>query len=99
MKHIRKHLCLGLALLALFSFCLLFLGGNFLHNHIHHHDTSQSLEECPFSQLLTQSLLLLIVLLTALVLKNRPFSFTTVPPFVSKTHQFFPNLRAPPVIA
>ena len=57
MNIFKKKISLSFALVASLFFFSVFLGGEFLHNHIHHHGTQQEQNDCPFYQLATQILL------------------------------------------
>jgi hypothetical protein len=99
MVHFRNKLFLAIAFLALSVFLPLSLGGEFLHQHIHHHQSKASQNDCPIVQLLTQTVIT-IAAIAVVVLCGRVFSIPTFQPLVVlQPHLYLPNLRAPPSLS
>jgi len=97
MFKVKNKLTPALLLFASVVFLFLFIGGEYLHTQIHHHNSSSSQEQCPFYQILVQLFIALITLFTLVALKTRKFVVKHQP--LSRSIQYFnlPNLRAPPV--
>lgn len=97
MIHFRNKLFLALTFLAFSIFLSVSLGGEFLHQHIHHHQTKASHDDCPVYQLLAQAFLFVIAVVFCL---QKVCICSTVPSeeiFISRQKYLLPSLRAPPV--
>ncbi|MBP9855138.1 MAG: hypothetical protein KBD53_09770 [Candidatus Omnitrophica bacterium] len=92
-----KKFSLILALLAIFSFVAISIGGEFLHSKIHHHQTQPSHDKCFISQLQAQLLILFVTLLAVLFTKVISFSIVLYQIIIPSSHFNLPSLRAPPV--
>lgn len=97
MNFLKNKLFLGLAFAAAVVFLSLSLGGNFLHQRLHHHATQAEQNDCPVYQLTAQWLLAGVAFVLAA-------SFVCVQTFVSLRNSFpfdawriVVNPRAPPV--
>ena len=88
---------LALALFALIGFLSVSIGGDLLHNRIHHHNTQASHDQCAVYLLQTQVLISIIGLMVALFLKSSPRSIETCQVIFSRSCFNLPNLRAPPI--
>ncbi len=92
----RNKIFVSLALAAALSFSVIALGGNYLHNAVHHHTTQQENDNCPVFQLLTQAILTVAVFAAATI-------FVPIFAYVGKEHisrssfcLTLPYLRGPP---
>lgn len=61
MHTLTKKLLLCSALTAALFLTAVYVGGNFLHEHLHHHASHQELEECSFVLLAVQALYFAVV--------------------------------------
>lgn len=96
MTQLRNKFVLALGLCAALLVLSFTIGGEFLHQAIHHHESQAAHEDCPFSQLLVQAIIFAAVVgltFPALAQSCVPPSFSVV------SHRFYllPNLRGPPV--
>ena len=96
LKH-KNKLTLTLLVLALCGFVFISVGGEFLHDIIHHHKDQDSHDQCPVSQLVVQSFTIqaAIVLALSLLLLEYLKKAYQIPVFqacCNLTHS-----RAPPV--
>ena len=97
MIQFRNKFFLAFAFLAASVFLSVSLGGEFLHQHIHHHESKASHDNCPMYQLLVQAILFVIAVIFALseIINGALFVFEDL--VVSRQKYFLPSLRAPPV--
>ena len=94
----ENKLALFLVILAICSFAVISLGGEFLHNRIHHHSDQPSHDECSFSLLLTQAVIAAIAVIIFAITKFTPYLISSYSLFVFQPSHNLPNLRAPPVV-
>lgn len=92
----KRRIFFSLALTAALFFFASFLGGEFLHSHIHHHASQQEHNDCQFYQLAGQMFVFAVaVLFASSVFSALSFRLTrAVHPF--KFWHACPNPRAPP---
>jgi len=97
MIRFRNNFLLTLAFLAFSVFLFVSLGGEFLHERIHHHESRAEQDDCPVYQLLAQVFLFVIVVVFGLqkVCICRAIPVNEI--FISCQRYLLPNLRAPPV--
>ena len=97
MIQLRNKFFFAFAFLAASIFLSASLGGEFLHQHIHQHQTKSSHDDCPLYQLLVQAFLFAVAL--ALGLQESIFESTAVSNkvLISRPQYLLPRLRAPPV--
>ncbi len=97
MNLFRRKYFLALGFVAAFVFFSFSLGGEFLHDRIHHHATQAQHDDCPVYQLLGQVFLLVVAVAFSAALVRvtcigcPPANFFLHPPYT------LPFLRAPPV--
>ncbi len=92
----KNKIKFSLLLLALSGFLIFFLGGEYLHSRIHHHQNETSSESCPVHQLVVQAFTTLTVVITATSLVftelfSQSFQFSR-----SLPHFTLASPRAPP---
>ena len=97
MIRFRNNFFLAFTFLAASIFLSASLGGEFLHQHIHHHQTHASHDACPVFQLLSLAFLFVIAVLFGLqkVCISNDISVNKI--FVSRQKYLLPSLRAPPI--
>lgn len=95
MLKIRKFAPVFL-LLAAFAALALVLGGEYLHDFLHHHATDLSAEQCPWHQFLVQIFLACVVFLCGLRLKSRGSQPREVLVCIIKSFLVVLSSRAPP---
>lgn len=96
MKFFKHKILLGFVFAAAVFFLSLSLGGEFLHEHIHHHATHAEYNDCPVYQLTAQWLLAGVVI----AFVSPVFFYQTLVSifdrFPSEAWRFIVNSRAPP---
>lgn len=85
-----------LAFLAFFTFALVSIGGEAVHDKIHHHQDRSSGEQCPVSLLQAQALIALPAILLALFFRVAFRSIKTYQESFGVPYYSLPPLRAPP---
>ena len=96
MIRFRNKFLLAFAFLAASIFLSVSLGGEFLHQNTHHHQTKASHDHCLVYQLLAQMFLFVIaVVFCALNIKFVP-TIVSNEIVVSRKKYLLPSLRAPP---
>jgi len=94
----KNKLALTLLLLALLGFVFISLGGEFLHDIIHHHKDQDSHDQCFVSQLIVQAFTIqATVILTLALLLLEYFKKTFQVP-IFQTRYNLPYSQAPPVL-
>ncbi len=97
MIRFRNKLFLAIAFFAFSVFLPVTLGGEYLHQHIHHHASKASHDDCPVYQLLAQAFLFVVAVVFGL---QKFCTISYIPAnevFISRQKYLLPNLRAPPV--
>ena len=82
--------------LTVFGFVFFTIGGEFLHNHLHHHAPQTSRDQCPFYQLQTQLFVAVSYIITALFLKTLSRLFFTYQTVLLPFCRKLPDSQAPP---
>ncbi len=97
MVHFRNKFFLAFAFLAFSIFLSVSLGGEFLHQRIHHHESKASHDACPAYQLLAQAFLFVVAAAFGLqeACMDRTAAVDEI--FISRQQYLLPGLRAPPV--
>ena len=93
----KNKLAFPLVFLAIIGFLSISVGGEFLHNKIHHHKNESSHNQCPIYQLQAQVLVALGGITLALFLQIGLHFTETDQRFVFQSLHNLSNLRAPPV--
>ena len=83
-------------LLAALSFTGFSLGGEFLHNKIHHHSDQASHDACPVYQLQTRSSIVVFALILALFATFKTYAAQAHKVFFAQSYLDFPHLRGAP---
>ena len=97
MNFFRSKFFLALAFAAAFFFLSLSLGGEFLHEHAHHHATKAEHDDCAVYQLLVQTFLLAVAVAFAFAVCRLLYGLTADTKVFSLQKYLLPLLRAPPV--
>ena len=96
MNFFKNKYFLALAFVAAVFFLSVSLGGEFLHQNIHHHESKASHDNCPVFQLLAQAFLFVVAAvfgLQEIFSGNLPVFDEVV---ISRQKYLLPSLRAPP---
>ena len=96
LKH-KNKLALTFLLLAVFSFVLVSVGGEYLHGIIHHHEDQCSHDECSISQLLVQVFTVQTAVILALSFLLVTYLKRICQSVVFRTCCNLPYSHAPPV--
>lgn len=98
MTALRNKIVLLLAFFAAAVFLAISTGGEFLHDHLHHHTTQEEHNDCPVYQLALQFTLVtpIFALALALLPKQQIVSLRRI--FLFRICCAFPALRAPPLV-
>ena len=96
MVRFRNNFFLAFAFFTASLFLSVSLGGELLHQHIHHHKSKASHDDCPVYQLLVQAFLFVIAAAFGLqeVCIDRTAAVDAI--FISRQQYLLPGLRAPP---
>ena len=96
MIRFRSKFLFAAAFLAASIFLSISLGGEFLHQNIHHHESKASHDDCPVYQLLAQVFLFVIAAVFGLqeAFNGKLPVFDEV--FISRQKHLLPSLREPP---
>jgi len=97
MVRFRNNFFLAFVFFTASLFLSISLGGEFLHQHIHHHASKASHDDCPVYQLLAQAFLFVVAAAFGLqeACIYRTAAIDEI--FISRQKHFLPGLRAPPV--
>ena len=94
----NNKFALALLLMGVLGFFAASIGGEYLHNKVHHHHDEESRQQCPVHQLLVQFIILAVSALASIKIAKTftlPKLYQSV---VSKAHFVLPSLRAPPIV-
>ena len=97
MIRFRNKILLAFAFLATSIFLSVSLGGEFLHQNIHHHESKASHDNCPVYQLLVQAFLFVVAVLFSpqeIFNGKLPLLDEVV---ISRQKYLLPSLREPPI--
>lgn len=94
----NNKFALALLLMGALGFFAVRIGGEYLHNKIHHHHDAESQQQCPIHLLLVQSFILVASAFASIKIA-RAFTLPKLyQSFVSNAHFVLPSLRAPPIV-
>jgi hypothetical protein len=93
---LRLKLFFSIAFLAASLFLSISIGGEFLHQNLHHHASQQEHDDCPLYQLALQLLLFTIAFILALPVFSNQKVLVVRNPLILRICCAFPSLRAPP---
>ncbi len=94
---LRNKIFLFLALGVAAFLLSLSVGGEFLHDHIHHHATQEAHDDCPVYQLMTQFFIFVVVIPIFFAFVSFVNIFILPESFTSNLSFNLPHLRAPPI--
>ena len=94
----KKKLIIVFLFLALASLLSFSIGGEFLHNYLHHHKDQGSHDNCSISQLQVQAFIVVgVIFITFLIKITLPVAVAHRL-FVIKPHRVIPFSHAPPIV-
>lgn len=97
-RNFKNKFGLAILLFGLLGFATISIGGEYLHNKIHHHHDVESQQQCPIHQLLVQFFILAVTALAAIQIEKNFLLPKLYHLFISKVHFVLPSLRAPPIV-